>query len=273
SGSGGSGTTGLGSPASRSSAPTSADLAAYQKAVDAATADVATAYQALAQATIASPIQGTVVAVNLAPGDAVTAGSTTANVVVQGEGGFEVTTSVDVTRISDVAVGQAATVVPDGTHTSLPGKVTAISVVPTSTTSTATSYRVVVGLADPSRELGNGSTGTVTIVTRSAKAALAVPTSALTPLGRRATVTALQNGSPTTVVVGVGVVGATWTEITSGLTRGQQVVLADQSAPLPSSATSSSNGSTNGITGINGGRFVFPGGGAFRVPDGAGAGR
>ena len=62
----------------------------------------------------------------------------------------------------------------------------------------------------------------------------------------------------------VGVVGTEWTEITSGLTKGQQVVLADVSEPLPSSATSSSNGTTGGTTG-------FPGGGAggFQFPGGA----
>jgi multidrug efflux pump subunit AcrA (membrane-fusion protein) len=282
--SGGSGSSGGSSggfgATSRSTAPTAADIASYQAAVDAATANVAAAYQAVAQGTITTPIQGTVVAVSLTPGAAVTAGSTTADVVVQGAGGFEVTTSVNVTKISNVAVGQKASVVPDGSHTALPGKVTSISVAPTSVTNTATNYRVVVGLDNPNRRLGNGSTGTVTIVTKSAKASLAVPTSALTPLGRRYTVNVLQDGTPQTVVVGVGVVGATWTEVTSGLTRGQEVVLADLSQPLPSSATSSSNGSTgtngaNGLNGIGGGRFFFgggAGGGGIRVP-GGGAGR
>ena len=191
------------------------------------------------------------------------AASTTANVVVQGAGGFEVTTSVDVNKISNVAVGQAATLVADGSHTALPGKVTSLSVAPTSTSGAATSYRVVVGLDNPNEKLGNGSTGTVTIVTKSAKAALAVPTSALTPVGSRYTVNVLEDGTTKTVVVNVGVVGTERTEITSGLTKGQEVVLADVSEPLPSSATSSSNGTTGGTTG-------FPGGaGAFRIPSGA----
>jgi hypothetical protein len=38
--------------------------------------------------------------------------------------------------------------------------------------------------------------------------------------------------------VQVGVVGDTWTEITSGLTAGEIVVLAQLDAPLPGSATS-----------------------------------
>ena len=71
-GSGGTGTTG-GAPTSGSapsgstgSSPSSADLVKYQKAVDAAEAEVTAAQQAVAQATIVSPIAGTVVAVNLA---------------------------------------------------------------------------------------------------------------------------------------------------------------------------------------------------------------
>jgi hypothetical protein len=59
-------------------------------------------------------------------------------------------------------------------------------------------------------------------------------------------------GTPTTVAVQVGVVGGTWTEITSGdLSIGQHVVLADLDEPLPGSATEVAE--TEGI--------LFPGGG------------
>ena len=43
-----------------------------------------------------------------------------------------------------------------------------------------------------------------------------------------------------TVAVQVGVVGDTWTQITSGLQAGQQVVLAAVDDPLPNAATSGS---------------------------------
>jgi HlyD family secretion protein len=265
SGSGSSGFSGSGSSRSSassgsgsgSSAPTAADLAAYQQAVDAATDQVAVAQQALAQASIATPIAGTVVAVNMSVGDSVSAASTTENIIVQGSGGYEVSTTVGVTQIPHVAVGDTASVVADGTRTSLPGKVASISVAPTSTNNTTTNYLVVIGLTNPNAKLNNGSTGTTNIVTQNAKAALAVPTSAVTTNGGRHTVEVYDGGSVRTVSVQVGVIGNTWTEIKSGITKGEQVVLADASQPLPGSATSSSNGTTSNTTT---GRFVLPGG-------------
>ena len=100
-----------------STSPSAADLVAYQSEVDAASAAVAMAQQSLDQATISSPLAGTVVAVNMKIGDQVTAASSTENIVVQGAGGYEVTTSVSVDEIPSISVGQAASVVPDGTHT------------------------------------------------------------------------------------------------------------------------------------------------------------
>jgi hypothetical protein len=52
----------------------------------------------------------------------------------------------------------------------------------------------------------------------------------------------LEDGAPTATDVEVGAVGATWTEVTSGLEEGDEVILADLDEPLPSSATDSANG-------------------------------
>jgi multidrug efflux pump subunit AcrA (membrane-fusion protein) len=124
----------------------------------------------------------------------------------------------------------------------LSGKVVAISIAPTSSTTAATTYRVVVGLTRPDAPLHDGATGTVDVVTRHARAALAVPTSAIVTVRNRHFVNVLHDGRETLTPVQVGVVGSTWTEIRSGIARGTAVVLADASAPLPGSATSSSNG-------------------------------
>ena len=268
------GASGSGRTTTAASSPSSADLIAYQKAVDAAAADVAVAEQAIAQATIVSPIGGAVQAVNLAVGDTVTAGSTTANIVVVGAGGYEVTTTVSVDKVTDVKVGQAATFLPDGSKRPLAGTVASISIGPDSSAST-TSYRVVVGLTDPNAALDNGSTGSLAIVTKSSRSAIAVPTSAVTTIGSRHTVTVLKGGTADRTLVQVGVVGDTWTEIKGGVTVGQQVVLANLAEPLPGSATDSSSNSNSNTPGGRFGSFpgggqggAFPGGGFFARPGG-----
>ncbi len=273
SGSGGSGGGGLapsgsaGRSSSAAVAPSAADLTADQAAVDAALANVAVAQQALAQATLTSPINGTVDAVNLVVGASVSAGSSTANIVVQGSAGYQVSTTIGVDNIPHVAVGQPATVVPDGAHKPLTGKVASISIAPNSTSALTTSYLVVIGLKHPNLALGNGSTGTVTITTQHAKSTLAVPTSAVRTSGNAHTVEVLDGNTPRRTPVRVGVVGYTWTQITSGLKKGQQVVLAQVSQPLPGSATNSttSSNATNARNTVNGTPiFVGRGGGGLR---------
>jgi HlyD family secretion protein len=262
---------------STASAPSSADLVQYQAAVDAATAGVAVAQQAIAQATIVSPIAGTVVAVGVVPGEAVSAASTTATVTIVGAGGFEATTTVGVDHIGRVAPGQTAAVLPDGATTPIAGKVTAISVTG-STVSSTVAYRVTIGLDGDTATLPNGSTGRATIVTDRAAGALAVPTSAVTTAGSRHTVRVLDGGTATDVQVEVGVVGASFTQVTGGLDLGRTVVLADLAEPLPGSATATATTATAGDRRRafgSGGAFpggAFPGGGTGSFRPGAGSG-
>ena len=254
-----------GSTVAGSSTPSSADLIAFQKAIDAAALQVAVAEQAVAQATIVSPIAGTVVSVGMAVGDEVTAGSSTAAIIIEGDGGFEVVATVGLADIGDVAVGQAASLVPDGSDLSLAGQVTAISSIPDDDAS-STSFRVTVGLTDPGADLGNGATGTLTITTDGAVRVLAVPTSAVAVDGDRHTVTVLTGSGTEDIAVQVGVVGAEWTEITGGLEEGRRVVLADLDEALPGAATDTSDPAGASPTG------GFPGGGppAGFTPPGAG---
>lgn len=233
-------------PAATSSSPTAAELVAYQKAVDAAAADLTVAQQAATQATLVSPIAGTVQQIDLVAGDTVTASSSTAVIAVVGDGGYEVSTTVTVDDLPDLEPGQTVTVVPDGTNEPVQGELVRFGVVGTSS-GTATTYPVTIGLTDAPDELRNGATASLSIVTARTGDATAVPTSAVHIEGGRATVTVLDDGTPTDVTVQTGAVGPTWTEITDGLDLGQTVVLADIDAPLPTSATNT--GDTGGFTG------------------------
>ncbi|MEZ5182676.1 MAG: HlyD family efflux transporter periplasmic adaptor subunit [Acidimicrobiales bacterium] len=256
---------------SAASSPSAEDLIAHQKAVDAASLQVAVAEQALAQAEIVSPIAGTVASVGISVGDQVEAASATQTVVVVGSGGFEVTTKVSVADLPDLEVGQAATVRPDGSEEAIDGEVVRIGVAPDAASGTST-YAVTIGLTGDTSTLGNGSTASVEIVTRATADALAVPTSAVAVDGDRSTVRVLgDDGDPEEVTVEVGAVGATWTEIVDGVEEGDVVVLADLDEPLPGSATdgSSSSAGGQGGSGVPGGG-AFPGGAAGGPPSGAG---
>ncbi len=231
---------------STSSAPSAAELVADQAAVDAAATQVLAAQETVEQATITSPVAGTVAAVGIQVGHQVTASSTTATIVVVGGGGYEISTTVSVNDIAKLKVGDAATVVPDATSESIVGKVSWIGAA--SGSSSSTTYPVVIGLTGSTAGLRNGAMASTSIeLAHSQTSAITVPTSAVHTTNGFHTVTVLANGKASTVAVQVGVVGATATQITSGLKVGQVVVLADLHAAVPSSNTSSRI--ANAITG------------------------
>jgi HlyD family secretion protein len=236
-----------------STVPSAADLVADQAAVDADEAQVAVAQQNLAEATIVSPINGTIAQVGVAVGQQVSAASSTAAIVVVGQGGWEVATTVPVASIADVALGDSATVVADGQAQPLAGKVVELGVAPNS----SGNYAVVVGFTTSPSGLGNGASATVTIDSAKATQALTVPTSAVHAAGGVYYVSTLANGKVTNAFVQVGVVGADRTEIKSGLQVGQVVVMADLNTALPSANT------TSGRIGVA--TSALAGGGVVRV--------
>jgi trimeric autotransporter adhesin len=114
----------------------------------------------------------------------------------------------------------------------------------TNPASTATTtYTVIVSLPADAPSLTNGAIGTVGIVTGTASG-IALPSSAVGTTGGRHAVTVLDGSTTRDVAVQIGVVGDQWTQVTSGLTAGQQVVLATLSEPLPRSATATNNANT-----------------------------
>ncbi|TAM90264.1 MAG: HlyD family efflux transporter periplasmic adaptor subunit [Jatrophihabitans sp.] len=232
-------------------------LAADQAAADSAAAQVAVAQQNLAEATITSPIAGTVENIGLDVGSNA-AGST---ITVIGDGGFEVDTTVSLADLGLVKVGDTATVNADGVPAPLSGTVSAIGMLAAGSGS-STGYPVTVLLDPSSARLFDGAGAAVAIAVASVSHVLTVPSSAIHALGNLRTVTVLTGRTTTTTRVGVGAVGTGRTQITSGLRAGQQVVLADLGAPLPSS--------TNPLAGLRG--TGLGGAGRVRVGFGGGAG-
>lgn len=268
SGGGGSGSAALGSHSATTGARATAEqLAADQASLDAANAQLSVARQDLATATLVAPIAGTVALVNIAPGQQVTGtqgSGTSADFVIEGPGGQEATTNVSIADVGKVRVGQPATVTLDGSAAPISGEVVGIGMLSTTSSTGSASFPVTIGLTANAPTLSVGSDAQVAITLAQVNDAIAVPTSAVQSIGAISFVTVMKAGKPVTVRVVVGATGPVLTQISSGLTVGEQVVLANMSTPLP---TNTNPFAARGLTG--GG---FPGGGFGGRRGGGGAG-
>ncbi len=256
---GSSGGTG-GGTGSSASADTPQQIAADQAAIDTAQAELTVAEQSLAEANLTSPINGTIVSVGINVGDTVSANSSTDVIVIIGTQSFEVAGTLSSSQVPSVKVGDSAGVQVDGIDGTMDGTVSQVGPVQSGTS--GYTYPVVVALPPSATGLFTGSTANVVIATGAVANVVAVPTSAMQSLGSRSYVEMLSNGTLTRKVIKVGMVGDTYTQVLSGLTPGQSVVLADYAEPVPSSNTSTLGGFGGG--GFGGGGFGG-GGGAFRI--------
>lgn len=234
---------------------TAATLAQDQAAIDTARAELTEAKRALDSAELTAPYAGEILSVSVAKGDSV--GSTDVAVVIKGNGSTTVTTTVTLDQVPDVEKGQTAEVTPAGADEPVAGTVTSIGLLPDTSSDTST-YPVTIDL-DDEVAAPEGATASISLVTGTAEDVVTVPSSAVSTTGRT-TVQVLKDGAVTPTAVTVGVVGSTRTSITDGLAEGQEVVLADLDAALPSSDGSTTTRSiTGGGGGFGGGQGEPPG--------------
>ena len=259
------------STGSHGSGPASAaQIAADQAQVDAANAQLGSVRQDQAAATLVSPIAGTVAQVNLAAGQSVSAGSSSATIVVIGPGTSEVTTAVTDIQVGQVKPGDPASVTPDGASKPITGTVTAIGALGSTTSSGSASFPVTISLSPTSTPLFTGANAAVSITLGSTKAAVTVPTSAVHTVSSVSIVEVLKNDKATAVPVKLGISGATVTQVTSGLSVGDQVVLANLSEALPTSGSTNARSVVGGALG--GGAGSTAGGGLRNGTGGARSG-
>ncbi|HEX3333892.1 MAG TPA: efflux RND transporter periplasmic adaptor subunit [Acidimicrobiales bacterium] len=266
SGSGGTGgsSSGSGSPSgsagtggSSTNTDTPQQIASDQAAIDTAQANLTEARQSLKEATLTSPISGTVVSVGINVGNTVSANSSTEMISIIGTKSYEVQATLDSSQIPLVKTGQSASVEVDGLDGNLEGTVSQVG--PVQSTSSGYSYPVIVSLPDTNgSNIYSGSTASVNISTGEVSNVVAVPTSAVQSLGNNSYVLELDRGQLTRKVIRVGMIGNTYTQVLSGLTPGQSVVLVDYSEAVPSSNSNTTAGLGNFLGGGSGG---FPGGG------------
>jgi len=168
--------------------------------------------------------------------------------------------------VGKLKVGQAATVTPDAlSGVELGAHMTAIS--PTATTSSGVvSYDATLTLDQSDSSVKAGMSASAAVIVGQAQG-VTVPNAAVSGSGSLATVTVQSNGKRSQHQVVVGLRGNSRTQIVSGLTAGEQVVIVTTLPALGSTTTSTATGSgTLGATGARPGGF----GGGFAGAGGAG---
>ncbi len=266
-----------------STASAQSQVTSAQSQVNDAANAVTTAQQNLASATLTAPITGLVIAVNGAVGDSTGGGGSSSSagsgaassssssggaastssssgsgsgfVTIADVSKMTVTANIAEADIASVTVGQAAKVTfPALTGVTATAKVTAVSPTATASNSVVT-YATTITLDSIPTGLRLGQTASVSITTATSKDdALYVPTAAITTAtdGTK-TVKVVTSSGTKTVTVKTGVVGDAGTQITSGLTLGQTVVIGSVAATTGGTGTSGTGGTGTGTRGGFGG--------------------
>jgi len=263
----------------------STKIAAAKSTLKSKQNDLTNARTALADGTLRAPFAGTVAIVSISVGDKVTAtggnssnsassnpgssygntgststGTSTTAITVISTDTYQVSTSVGSADVGSLVKGQTCTVVPNGTTTQLPGTVDSVGVIATSSDSSGATFPVVIDITGAQQGLYAGVSASVTIIT-STRQALTVPTMAITYVGGQAHVQKKTDTGTSDQIVQTGETTGGRTEITSGLSQGDVVVI--------TITVTSSAGSSGGFGGF---ATMFGGGGGRQRPSGAGTG-
>jgi macrolide-specific efflux system membrane fusion protein len=268
--------------------------------VTSAESQLATARTDLADAKLRSTIKGTVASVDLSVGQQVsgagassssgtgTSGSGASSNGLAGSGGssastaaasssstssstqiavistdtFVVSTTVDDTQVGEVKTGDQAVITPSSSSTTVYGTVSSIGLIASSSDDVATFPLLVAVTGTPSGVYA-GSSATLSIIVKQLDAVIEVPTAAITySTSGKATVTVIQDGKRVSKSITTGESSGGETQVTSGLTAGQQVAerVVKFNGGAAGGARSLLGGSTTGGGGFGGGGF---GGGGF----------
>ncbi|MEV6305301.1 biotin/lipoyl-binding protein [Actinoplanes sp. NPDC051861] len=260
------------------------DTSDAENQVDSAELAVDEAEAGVAGTTLKAPMAGTVTAVNGTLGSSASGSSSSGG--QQQSGGTESTsTSSGFVDIADLTKMQVSAAFAEADATSLKEKQVATvtwnalsgveqsakvaAVDPSATTSNSVvTYGVTLTLDKVPAGAKVGQTVSVSVTTGSKENVVLVNAAALTTVGNRHTVTVVANGVQETRSVEIGLEGDSATEITSGLTAGEQVVVKTTSSSTSGTQGGFPGGGFGGLTGGGGG----PGGGGFSGGGGPGGG-
>jgi len=260
-----------------------------EASLEAASVQLHSAESDLSSASVTAPVAGTVTEVNVSVGGQAAAGTTvvgqsasssasssgtattpTYAFEIIGTAAFDADASISSANVSQVQVGDQAQLTVSGSATPVYGTVSSLGIVATVSSGVAT-FPVTIAVTGTPSGLYSGMTATTSIIVLDRSNVLTVPSSAVHTLGASSFVYELSQGKEVEHTVGVGAVGTTLTQITSGLASGDKVVLANLAATIPSGTTSPFGGGLGG--GLGGGGFrITGGGGGFIGRGGIGGG-
>jgi multidrug efflux pump subunit AcrA (membrane-fusion protein) len=217
-----------------------------EASVTSAQSQLTTAQTDLVDATLTSPIAGTVASVSLTVGEQVSgsggssspgggnssaadssssssSSSSSAQVVVVSTDSFVVATTVDDTQVGQVKVGDQATIVPSGSSTTYYGTVSSVGLIASGSSSVA-SFPVDIAVTGTPRGLYPGATASVSIIVEHLNDVVQVPTSAIDYTNGQATVTVVSTDGNQSRPVTTGVTENGFTQITKGLRPGEKIL-------------------------------------------------
>ncbi|HEV7655925.1 MAG TPA: biotin/lipoyl-binding protein [Mycobacteriales bacterium] len=188
--------------------------------------------------------------------------SASASIHLVSTGSYEIDATVDATDVGKIARNNQVTITVGNSTQAVFGTVSSVGIVAT-TTSGVASFPVVVAVTGSPTGIYPGATASLQIVYKQLADVLLVPTLAINRSGGATTVL-VQNGSEQERrTVRTGLTSGAETQITSGLSAGQQVLVA-----IPTGlGTGTGTGTRTGRTGT-GGTGGFPGGGTGGFPGG-----
>jgi HlyD family secretion protein len=225
------------------------------------------AQDALSDYYIYATINGVISEINIAKGDDVSSGSTAATIITESKIAGITLSEVDVANIK---TGNKATLTFDAIEDlTITGEVTEVDSVGTAS-SGVVSYGVEIAFDTNEENVKSGMSVSATIITNAKNDVLTIPTTAVKSQGDTYYVQALSKAydltdktnsikgvvsstAPTAKTVEIGLSDDTNTEITSGLSEGDQVVVRLSTSTTTSSSTSSGSSKSNSILNTSGG--------------------
>ncbi len=173
---------------------------------------------------------------------------------------------VDASQVGQIKTGDHVVITTNGAPGPVAGTVASIGLTADTSSGVAT-FPLVIDVTGTPSGLYAGASATVSIIYHQLTDVLAVPAAAVRPSGRRTVVDTIVHGRRVARPVTIGLTTGGQTQITSGLTAGERVVV---TIPRDTGGSGSNSGGGNGfLFGPGGG---FPGGGSVRIRPARGPG-